>query len=90
VKRWVPFTAVAAANCINIPLMRQRELIQGVAILDENGNKLGQSQRAAVKGIAQVCLSRIFMAGPPMSKGYKHFSSLLKCNCMVPCLYFAL
>jgi len=44
VKRWVPFTAVAAANCINIPLMRQRELIQGVAILDENGNKLGQSQ----------------------------------------------
>lgn len=43
-KRWVPFSAVAAANCINIPLMRQRELIEGVAITDGNGNKVGQSQ----------------------------------------------
>uniref|UniRef100_A0A8D0BJP3 Sidoreflexin n=1 Tax=Salvator merianae TaxID=96440 RepID=A0A8D0BJP3_SALMN len=66
VARWVPFVAVAAANCVNIPLMRQQELINGITVTDENDNPLGKSKKAAVKGITQVVISRITMAAPGM------------------------
>ncbi|XP_069699488.1 sideroflexin-3 [Periplaneta americana] len=64
--RWVPFAAVAAANCINIPLMRLREIQEGVPITDINGNRLGNSKTAAKSGIALVTFSRIGMAAPGM------------------------
>lgn len=66
--RFVPFVAVAAANCINIPLMRQKELKEGIEIYDEDGNKIGQSKVAAKKAIQEVVFSRIAMASPGMSK----------------------
>lgn len=65
-QRYVPFVAVAVANCINIPLMRQNELIFGIEIYDENGNYVGRSRIAAVKGISQVVFSRIAMCAPGM------------------------
>ena len=43
-RRWVPFVAVAAANCINIPVMRQRELIDGIIVTDKDGNDLAKSK----------------------------------------------
>lgn len=43
-QRFVPFAAVAAANCVNIPLMRQAELINGIAVYDENGNQVTESR----------------------------------------------
>ncbi|XP_054268020.1 sideroflexin-1-like [Macrosteles quadrilineatus] len=64
--RLVPFAAVAAANCINIPLMRYREVENGVPVYDANNNHLGDSQTAAKIGIAAVVFSRIFMAAPGM------------------------
>lgn len=66
VARWVPFVAVAAANCTNIPLMRQRELIDGVMVHDEQGRELTYSKQAAMTGISQVCMSRITMVAPGM------------------------
>ena len=44
IRRWVPFVAVAAANCINIPVMRQRELIEGIIVTDKEGNDLAKSK----------------------------------------------
>ncbi|XP_038677485.1 sideroflexin-3 [Scyliorhinus canicula] len=67
VARFVPFAAVAAANCINIPLMRQRELKFGIPVTDINGNRLGKSPKAAQQAILQVVVSRIGMAIPAMA-----------------------
>uniref|UniRef100_A0A7N9B045 Sidoreflexin n=1 Tax=Mastacembelus armatus TaxID=205130 RepID=A0A7N9B045_9TELE len=67
VSRFVPFAAVAAANCINIPFMRQRELKYGIPVTDENGNRLGESANAAKQAIIQVVVSRIGMAVPAMA-----------------------
>ncbi|XP_023378293.1 sideroflexin-3 isoform X4 [Pteropus vampyrus] len=67
VGRFVPFAAVAAANCINIPLMRQRELQVGIPVTDEAGQRLGHSVTAAKQGIFQVVISRICMAIPAMA-----------------------
>ncbi|XP_059175862.1 sideroflexin-1-like [Physella acuta] len=64
--RFVPFAAVAAANCINIPCMRSRELMQGIPVLDSEGNKVGESKRAASSAITQVVISRVIMAMPGM------------------------
>lgn len=66
VQRYVPFAAVASANCVNIPLMRQMELKNGIEVTDENGKIVGKSRAAAVKGISQVVFSRIVMAAPGM------------------------
>ncbi|XP_014276710.1 sideroflexin-2 [Halyomorpha halys] len=66
-QRYVPFAAVAAANCVNIPLMRQNEIINGVDVFDADDNKVGESRVAAVKGISQVIFSRILMCAPGMT-----------------------
>lgn len=66
--RFVPFVTVAAANCINIPLMRQKEIKEGIEVYDADGNKVGQSKTAAKKAIREVVISRISMASPGMSK----------------------
>jgi len=66
VGRLVPFCAVAAANTVNIPLMRRMELQQGIMLETEDGVKVGESVTAAKTGIAMVTMSRIGMAAPGM------------------------
>lgn len=43
-QRYVPFAAVAAANCVNIPLMRQNEIRHGIEVYDENEKHVGESR----------------------------------------------
>ncbi|XP_039262802.2 sideroflexin-1-like [Styela clava] len=64
--RFVPFCAVAAANCINIPMMRSNELTDGIPVTTETGERIGNSKAAANKAIVQVVFSRIGMAVPGM------------------------
>ncbi|KAM0736222.1 Sideroflexin-1 [Formica fusca] len=64
--RLVPLAAVAAANCVNIPLMRITELQSGIELQTEDGTKVGNSKRAAKQAITSVTLSRILMASPSM------------------------
>lgn len=65
-QRYAPFAAVAVANCVNIPLMRQNELQSGIDVEDEHGNVVGKSRLAAASGITQVVASRVVMAAPGM------------------------
>lgn len=87
--RFVPFTAVAAANAINIPMMRQNELKDGIALVDGDGNRVGTSSVAAKDAISKVVVSRITITAPGMlllpvimqaleNKGYK-FGRLASC-----------
>ena len=54
VGRLVPFAAVAAANCVNLPFMRSSEIQEGIQLFDKNGEKVGQSPSVAKTAIAQV------------------------------------
>ncbi|XP_025270091.1 sideroflexin-2 [Camponotus floridanus] len=66
--RFVPFCAVAAGNIVNLPIMRQREIMQGIPIFIKNENEvcIMKSQVAAVKGISECIFTRIIMAAPGM------------------------
>ena len=66
VGRLVPLMAVAAANWVNIPLMRQRELLDGIDVETEFGEIIGKSKAAAQNAVLQVVPSRILMAVPGM------------------------
>ena len=67
VGRLVPFCAVAAANCVNIPLMRRLELKNGIMLETAEGEKVGESLTAARTGISMVTASRIAMAAPGLT-----------------------
>ena len=51
--RLSPFFAVCVANGCNTTLMRQNEMVNGVAVKDANGVTLGHSQIAAKRAVQQ-------------------------------------
>ncbi|KAJ3111682.1 hypothetical protein HDU96_005466 [Phlyctochytrium bullatum] len=79
----VPFTAVAAAGTLNVFLMRQKELTDGIAVQSKDGTVVGKSKVAGWDAVGQVAISRVatafpavFLPGIIMSQVEK--SSLLK------------
>ena len=59
------------------------ELIEGIDVLDENGEVVGQSKAAARSAITQVTLSRIIMATPGMGNGSFFYTFFRDLNCLV-------
>lgn len=60
------FICIIIIENVVLILLLLRELREGVSLIDENGNNVGQSTVAAKKGIFSVCISRILMASPGM------------------------
>lgn len=58
--RFVPFAAVAAANSINLPMMRRNELVDGITVTTADGEELGKSSKAAQSAISQVGSSALY------------------------------
>jgi tricarboxylate carrier len=84
VGRLVPLVAVSAANCANIPLMRQRETVDGIGIETPDGKPAGASTAAAYSALGQVIPSRVAMAVP----GSVSFGPVLQSFSCLPFLSF--
>lgn len=74
--RFVPFVAVASAGCVNVALMRWKEIRDGVDIFppsdadgDQRTESLGRSTTAGKLAIAQTAASRVLtnMSAPSLS-----------------------
>lgn len=63
--RFVPFVAVASAGCVNVGLMRWKEIKDGNDIFppatpeDPNPKSLGKSTRAGFAAVSQTAASRV-------------------------------
>ena len=49
-----PATAVAIAGCLNLMVVRYRELYEGISVYDRDGNDLGKSKLAAQDGLSKT------------------------------------
>ncbi len=52
--RFIPLISVGGANLVNIPLMRQVEMKEGITVSTDAGVEIGKSQNAAVSALQQV------------------------------------
>ncbi|CAI5731092.1 unnamed protein product [Hyaloperonospora brassicae] len=62
--RMGPFAAVAAADLLNIAVMRQNEYRRGVFVHDESGDVVGKSKMCGALAVASCATARIFAAAP--------------------------
>ena len=51
VRATLPYTAVVAAGCLNVGMIRQSELFDGVQVLDHEGTVRGSSVEAGKQGL---------------------------------------
>lgn len=64
VERFVPYPAVATASVLNVLLMRQHELSQGIDVTDSSGTVIGTSQVAAKKALFEMAITRAVIPIP--------------------------
>ncbi|OQS04667.1 Mitochondrial Tricarboxylate Carrier (MTC) Family, partial [Thraustotheca clavata] len=62
--RMAPFAAVAAADVLNLAVMRQSEFLRGVNIYNEDGEWIGISTRCGAFAVASCIGGRICAAAP--------------------------
>ena len=66
VRATLPFSAVVAAGCLNVGMIRQSELTDGVQVEDHEGVVRGQSVAAGEQGILKCCAARAIWNFPVM------------------------
>ena len=57
--RFVPFAAVAGANCVNLPFMRWNEIRDGIAVFDKDGKRVGGKSKRKNQSKSFLCTIRI-------------------------------
>mmetsp|Transcript_20571 Transcript_20571/g.35110 ORF Transcript_20571/g.35110 Transcript_20571/m.35110 type:complete len:332 (-) Transcript_20571:28-1023(-) len=66
IRATLPFSAVVAAGCVNVALIRRNELTEGVKVFDEHNDCQGESAIAGRTGILKCCLARFVWNVPAM------------------------
>eukprot|EP00339_Tiarina_fusa_P027140 CAMPEP_0117030260 /NCGR_PEP_ID=MMETSP0472-20121206/21849_1 /TAXON_ID=693140 ORGANISM="Tiarina fusus, Strain LIS" /NCGR_SAMPLE_ID=MMETSP0472 /ASSEMBLY_ACC=CAM_ASM_000603 /LENGTH=322 /DNA_ID=CAMNT_0004738269 /DNA_START=27 /DNA_END=995 /DNA_ORIENTATION=+ len=66
IRATLPFSAVVAAGCVNVALIRRNELTDGVEVYDKDDNMRGLSVKAGKQGILQCCAARFVWNVPAM------------------------
>lgn len=62
-QRFIAFPATVSANICNVLAMRSNELIEGVDVMDADGNIVGTSKIAAKRAIFETIITRLFLSG---------------------------
>ncbi len=66
-RRLGPFAAVAAADVLNVGLMRRSEYTQGVTVRTADGTPLGKSPTAGALAVAACIAGRVAAAAPVLT-----------------------
>ena len=66
-RRLGPFAAVAAADVLNVSLMRRSEFTSGVLVSAPDGTPLGQSPTAGAMAVGACIAGRVFAAAPVLT-----------------------
>lgn len=66
IRSTLPFSAVVAAGCVNVSLIRRNELTEGVEVYDKHGEYQGMSAIAGKQGILKCCVARFIWNVPAM------------------------
>lgn len=66
-RRSAPFLAVAAADVLNLGVMRSDEWLRGVVVRsEETGQELGRSRLAGAMGVSSCIAARVMAAAPTL------------------------
>ncbi|KAA0149541.1 hypothetical protein FNF27_04401 [Cafeteria roenbergensis] len=63
-RRSAPFLAVAAADVLNLGIMRSNEWARGIAVKRRDGTEVGRSRRAGAMAVASCVAARVMAAAP--------------------------
>jgi tricarboxylate carrier len=76
VRATLPYAAVATAGCLNLALVRQSELVDGVELTDSEGRSHGKSVIAGRTAIAKCCAARCLWNFPVLVREPPSLSSV--------------
>ena len=57
-----PFAGIVLANLVNIPVMRNQEILEGIVVSSEEGQPLGKSTALTVPALTKVVAGRLVIA----------------------------